>query len=98
MPCYIRLMPLVAGFSDLMKDLALHYPGTEPAAEDLRLALIVIIRKYKLHPFVVIYLVARLTAVCIHLTQKKRVNKYLCSEVIIHAPTEINENIGVLRL
>ena len=56
--------------SDLMKDLAQHYPGTEPAAEDLRQALNDIIRKYKLHASVVISLLARLSAACIHMTQQ----------------------------
>ena len=54
---------------DLMKDLAQHYPGTD-AAEDLRLALNAIIRKYHLHASVVISLLARLSAACINMTQK----------------------------
>ena len=54
-----------------MKDLMTHLEGTESAAEDLRVALNGIIGKYKLHPSVVLSLLARLTAAYIHLTQKK---------------------------
>ena len=56
--------------SDLMKDLALHYPDTEPATEEFRLALNTIIRKYNLHASVVISLLARMSAAFIHITQK----------------------------
>ncbi|MBR2113434.1 MAG: hypothetical protein IJ929_02040 [Prevotella sp.] len=56
--------------SQLFRDLMTHLEGTEPAAEDLRVALNSIIGKYKLHPSVVLSLLARLTAGYIHMTQK----------------------------
>lgn len=56
--------------SHLFRDLMTHLEGTEPAAEDLRVALNDIIGKYKLHPSVVLSLLARLTAGYIHMTQK----------------------------
>ena len=56
--------------SDLVKDLALHCPGTEPATEEFRQALNAIIHKYKLHASVVISLLARMSAGFIHITQK----------------------------
>ena len=56
--------------SHLFRDLMTHLEGTEPAAEDLRVALNSIIGKYKLHPSVVLSLLARLSAAYIHMTQK----------------------------
>lgn len=56
--------------SEVIKDLTTHYQGTEPAAEDLRVALNDIIARYKLHPAVVLSLLARLSAGYIHLAQK----------------------------
>lgn len=56
--------------SALIEDLTKHCQGTEPAAEDLRVALNGIIARYQLHPSVVLSLLARFTAGYIHLTQK----------------------------
>lgn len=56
--------------SQLIIDMTQHVKGTEPAFEDLRQALNGIIGRYKLHPSVVISLLARLSAAYIHLTQK----------------------------
>ena len=56
--------------SEVIKDLTTHCQGTEPAAEDLRVALNDIIARYKLHPAVVLSLLARLSAGYIHLAQK----------------------------
>ena len=56
--------------SAVIKDLTTHCQGTEPAAEDLRVALNDIIGRYKLHPAVVLSLLARLSAGYIHLAQK----------------------------
>ena len=54
--------------SQLIKDLLMHEEGT--AAEELRVALNDIIAKHQLHASVVISLLARLSAGCIHMTQK----------------------------
>ena len=85
--------------SDLMKDLALHYPGTEPATEEFRQALNAIISKYNLHVSVVISLLARLSAGYIHLTQKyyNRLNADVVVEedfqnMIITALTNLDRN------
>lgn len=56
--------------SPLLKDLAKHVKEEGEAAEDLRQALNGIIGRYKLHPSVVISLLARLSAAYIQLTQK----------------------------
>lgn len=56
--------------SAVIKDLTDHWQGTEPAAEDLRVALNDIIGRYKLHPAVVLSLLARLSAGYVHLAQK----------------------------
>lgn len=56
--------------SEVIKDLTTHCQGTEPAAEDLRVALNDIIARYQLHPAVVLSLLARLSAGYIHLAQK----------------------------
>ena len=56
--------------SPLMIDLAKHVKEEGDAAEDLRQALNGIIGRYKLHPSVVISLLARISAGYIHLTQK----------------------------
>lgn len=56
--------------SQLIIDMTQHVKGTEPALEDLRQALNDIIGRYKVHPSVVISLLARLSAAYIHLTQK----------------------------
>ena len=56
--------------SPLLKDLAKHVKEEGEAAEDLRQALNGIIGRYKLHPSVVISLLARISAGYIHLTQK----------------------------
>lgn len=56
--------------SAVIKDLTTHCQGTEPAAEDLRVALNDIIARYQLHPAVVLSLLARLSAGYIHLAQK----------------------------
>lgn len=55
--------------SPLMVELAQHLKGTEPAAEELRLALNDIIGKYHIHHSVVLSMLARLSAGFIHLTQ-----------------------------
>lgn len=54
--------------SQLLKDLTFYDEGT--SAEELRQSLNAIIAKHKLHVSVVISLVARLSAGCIHLAQK----------------------------
>jgi hypothetical protein len=54
--------------SQLLKDMLAHEEGT--AAEELRMALNDIIAKHQLHASVVISLLARLSAGCIHITQK----------------------------
>ena len=56
--------------SAVIEDLTNHWQGTEPAAEDLRVALNDIISRYQLHPAVVLSLLARLSAGYIHLAQK----------------------------
>ena len=56
--------------SPLLKDLAKHVKEEGEAAEDLRQALNGIIGRYKLHPSVVISLLARISAAYIQLTQK----------------------------
>lgn len=56
--------------SPLMLDLAKHVKEEGDALEDLRQALNGIIGRYKLHPSVVISLLARMSAAYIHLTQK----------------------------
>ena len=65
----------------LMLDLAKHVKEEGNAAEDLRQALNGIIGRYKLHPSVVISLLARLSAGYIHLTQKVY-NKINADEVV----------------
>ena len=67
--------------SPLMIDLAKHVKEEGDAAEDLRQALNGIIGRYKLHPSVVISLLARLSAGYIHLTQKVY-NKINADEVV----------------
>ena len=56
--------------SPLMLDLGKHVKEEGDALEDLRQALNGIIGRYKLHPSVVISLLARISAGYIHLTQK----------------------------
>jgi hypothetical protein len=56
--------------SPLMLDLAKHVKEEGDALEDLRQALNGIIGRYKLHPSVVISLLARMSAAYIQLTQK----------------------------
>ena len=56
--------------SPLLKDLAKHVKEEGEAAEDLRQAWNGIIGRYKLHPSVVISLLARISAAYIQLTQK----------------------------
>ena len=67
--------------SPLMIDLAKHVKEEGDAAEDLRQALNGIIGRYKLHPSVVISLLARLSAGYIHLTQH-HYNKLGADEVV----------------
>jgi hypothetical protein len=64
----------------LIRDLV-SQKSDAPAAEDLRQALNGIIERYKLHPSVVISLLARLSAGYIHLTQKAY-NKICDDEVV----------------
>ena len=56
--------------SPLIEDLTKHAKDEGDALEDLRQALNGIIGRYKLHPSVVISLLARISAGYIHLTQK----------------------------
>lgn len=56
--------------SPLIEDLTKHVKDEGDALEDLRQALNGIIGRYKLHPSVVISLLARISAGYIHLTQK----------------------------
>lgn len=65
----------------LMRDLAEHISEQGNAAEDLRQALNGIIGRYKLHPSVVISLLARISAGYIHITQKMY-NKANADEVV----------------
>ena len=67
--------------SPLMIDLAKHVKEEGDAAEDLRQALNGIIGRYKLHPSVVISLLARLSAGYIHLTQK--VYNKICDDEVV---------------
>lgn len=56
--------------SKLIKDLMEYGGRTEPAVADLHMALNEVIDKYKLHPSVVISLLARFSAAYIHSVQR----------------------------
>ena len=67
--------------SPLMIDLAKHVKEEGDAAEDLRQALNGIIGRYKLHPSLVISLLARMSAAYIHVAQY-HYNKLGADEVV----------------
>ena len=67
--------------SPLMRDFLTKDHDTEPAAEELRVALNDIIARHHLHPSAVISLLARMSAAYIHLTQKHYNQK--CTDEVV---------------